>query len=100
MITGYRDTSGVNLSIARVSEESTFLVCFPCSGYIATHCIGGKIENVSITSGTKQYRMSEMTFQLSADEIAGNNTTGFSFDHNHIQHFMTGEHLHRSRSYL
>ncbi len=52
VVSANRDTGGVDLCVAGVTKVSTFAVCFPGSGYVATHGIGGKVEYVAITTGT------------------------------------------------
>src|SRR5262245_27938605 len=41
-----------------------------------------------------------MSFQLAANEIAGNNATAFAIDIHNIQHFVTGHHLYRTHTHL
>ena len=44
--------------------------------------------------------MAEMLFQFAGNEVTGDDAAGFTVDHHHIQHFMTGEHGHRSEGNL
>ena len=44
--------------------------------------------------------MTEMSFQFTGHQVTGNNTSCFSINHNHIQHFMTGIHFYISQCHL
>jgi hypothetical protein len=44
--------------------------------------------------------MSEMPFQFTGNQVAGNDTAGFAIDYNHIQHFVAAVHLYVAQTYL
>ena len=59
-----------------------------------------KEESISVTACTDNYGMSSETFNFTGYEVAGNDTTGASFDYNKVEHFITGEQFYSTFLYL
>ena len=58
MLTTHRNACGVNLRVAGVCKGSTALVGSIGGGDIATHRVGGKIEDWTVAAGSQNHRIS------------------------------------------
>src|SRR6266850_225151 len=94
MLTTDRDAGRINLRIARISEESAFLVSAPRCGHVATFGIGRKEEDVSIAARRQDDSIRSMRSDFAVDEIARHNSFGMSVDHDELQHVSARKHLH------
>src|SRR6267142_3556586 len=94
MLTTDRDAGRMNLRVARICEESAFLVSAPRCGHVATFGIGRKEENVSIAARRQDDSISSMRSDFAVDQIASDNSFGMSVDHDELQHFCARKHLH------
>ena len=96
----YRNTCRVNLSEARVCEESSLLVALESSGTVAVHGICRKEICISISSGCNHNCVCTKTLNLTCYKITGNDTFGLSVYNNEIKHLMTRIRLYSSGSNL
>ena len=93
-----RNTSGVNLSVAGVSEESTMTIHLHSSRTVRCHCVGREEEGVAITTGADYYSMSEEALDASGNEVTCDDTasallTILVFNHHEIEHLIAGVHF-------
>src|ERR1035437_1141464 len=100
MVASNRNAGRMNLCEARIAEECTFFMRLPDRSGIAAHGVGGEIKNISVTTGTKQNSMAEMPFEFSCNQIPGDNSSCFSVNKYHIQHFVARTHSNGSFSDL
>src|SRR5260370_36715914 len=73
---------------------------FTGGGYIAAHGVRRQIKDVPVSIAAKEDCMSEMTFQFSTHQVAGNDAPGLAVDGNDVQHLMPRVHLHMPKGYL
>ena len=73
MVTGMRDTGGMDLGKAGVGKHRAFLISAKNGTDIGRFSIGGKIIYVGIAPGRKDNRISGMAFQFAIDQIANDN---------------------------
>ena len=95
-----RDTSGVNLHIAGVSEVSTLAVARHGSGTVTTHCVGREEVSVAITTRSDDHSIGRETLQLTSHEVLGDDTTSLAVDDDHIEHFIAGVEFHLAGIHL
>ena len=95
-----RDTSRVNLSEARVSKVSTFLVDFPSCGSVRAHRIGWKEVYVTITTRGDNYSVSRVAFNFTSNKVTSDDTTRFAVYDYHIEHFVAVVHINFTTSDL
>src|ERR1044072_4969543 len=88
MLAGNRDTGRVDLCITRVAEVSALPGSFPGGCYVGAHRVGREEEHVAVTAAGQQYCMTEVAFQLTGDQIAGDDAAGFTVDLYDVQHFV------------
>src|SRR5262249_61243551 len=54
--------------------------------------LGRNIENVSITTRSKDHRVGEVAFDFSRNQISSDDAAGLAFDDNEIEHFRPRKH--------
>src|SRR6185312_1764898 len=95
-----RYTRRVYLRETGIAEPGAFFVGFPCGRDVAAHGIGRQVKDIAITAAAEEYGMTEISFELARDQVAGNDAPGFSIDDHDIQHLVTAVHFHVAESHL
>ena len=91
------DTGGVDLTVARVGEVSTFAVDLHGSGAIGAHGIGGEEIGVAVAASSDYHSVTEVALDFASDEVANDDATSATvFGDNDVEHFATSEHLNGS----
>ena len=93
MLTRNRNACWMNLCEARVGHMSAFFMRLPSCRHIRSHCIRAQEEHIAITAGSQYNRVRCVTFQFSRNQIPSDDSTTFAIDHNHIHHFVAGQHV-------
>jgi hypothetical protein len=89
----------MDLRVAGIGKVGTLAVSPPSGRDVATHGIGGKVKDISVTAGAKKHRVSPcMSFDLSGHEVAGDDAFGMSIDDDDFQHFRASVHFHTATS--
>src|SRR5882724_779553 len=100
MIARHRDTGRMDLREAGIAEISAFFMGLPGCRYITAHGIRGQVEYITISAAAEQDGMAEMSFQLTGDQVAGNDAPGLPIDKDGIQHLVTGVHFYIAQGHL
>src|SRR5438874_5692846 len=100
MVTGNRNAGGVYLGKTGIAKESSLFVRLPDGCGIASHGIGRKIKNISISPAAEQDRMTKMSFQFTAHQIPGDYSSCLTIDDYHVVHLMARIHLHIPKCHL
>ena len=96
----YRNTRGVNLYEAWISEISTLAIGLDGSGTVTSHGVGREEVGVAITTSGQTHGMCGKANELACYEILGDDTTGAAVDNHHIFHLHAGVELHRAVVHL
>ena len=83
-----RNTSRVNLRVARISEIGALSVSPPRSRSVAPHRIRGEEENVSVSTSTQNNAVGRMRLKLTCCHIASNDALGMTILQDKLDHFM------------
>ena len=94
MLSGYWNACWVNLREAGIRHVRAFLVGLPRRGDVGAHGIGAQEKDVAVSARGKHNRVCCVAFQLTGDQVAGNDATALPVDDDHVHHLVAGEHLH------
>ena len=83
----------MDLGEARVRHVGTFLVSSESSHDVASHRIGGEVENVALSAGRENDGSGSVAFDLPGAEVAGHDPLGMTVDQNEVHHFGAGVHF-------
>ena len=95
VVTVHRDTSRVDLGVARVTEIGTLAMCPPARGHIAAHRIGRQEEHIAVPTGREHHRIGGMRLDLAGDHVTRDDAAGAAVLDDQFEHLVPGEHLYR-----
>src|SRR5689334_4977169 len=93
MLAGNGNASGMNLSETGITKECASFVGAISGGDIATARVGRKKENVAVTPGRKNNRISGERVDFARAKIAGDDSLGVTVDQDEIKHFRLWKHF-------
>ena len=83
-----RDAGRVNLGEAGVREVCALAVCTPDCGSVAAHRVRREEEDVSVTAGCQNNRISDVGFELAGGHVARNNTASATVGNDEFHHLV------------
>ena len=95
-----RNTSGVNLSVSRVGEISAFMITLNGYRAIRCHSVGRKEINVSVSAGSDNDSVCRESFNLSGNQITGDDTARTTVDNHEVEHLVTCKLFYRTFFHL
>ena len=96
----HRNTGRVNLNVARISEHRALAIYLNSSCTVATHGVGREEIGITIATRSDYNGISREAFELTCNEVLGNNTTSVTINDHNVFHFVTGVKLHLTGLYL
>ena len=86
----------MDLREAGVTEVGTLAVCAPDCGSVTPHRVGRQEEDIAVTTGCQDNRVSDVGFQLAGCHVAGDNATGATIGNDDLNHFVARVFLDRA----
>ena len=83
-----RDAGRVNLGEAGVREVCALAVCTPDCGGVAAHRVRREEEDVSVTAGCQNDRISDVGFELAGGHVARNDTASATVGNDEFHHLV------------
>ena len=100
VIARHRNASRVNLCVAGIRKERTFLISLPSRADIAALRIRRKIEHVAVAASRQADRIRFVAFQSSRHQIANHDSASLAVDDDQVLHIATRENLDRTLRHL
>ena len=83
----------MNLCETGIGKECASLVSPICRCDIAAACVGRKVKDISVTTGSEHNRVGCVRFDFSGDQTPGHDAFGVPIDQDKVEHFCLGEHF-------
>ena len=83
----------MNLHVSRVSKVSALAIASDSSRAVASHSVGAQEICVAVATGGDNHCVSCETFELTGNQVLGNDTASATVDHHDVVHFVAVEAL-------
>ncbi len=88
-----RDAGRVNLGVAGIGETGPAAVGPPSGGHITAGGVGGKEEHGAVSAGGQDHGIRSPAFDLTVDEVTGDDAFGDPVDEDDVEHLMAVVHF-------